>query len=205
MNPSSGQTSSTGKYNDKLPSGYRAGQLQQFTPEAMDLYKQLFSHVSPESYLSKLAGGDEATFNQIEAPAYRDFSALQGNIASRFSGLGLGGRHSSGFQNTMTSAGSNFAQDLQSRRQELSRSALKDLFEMSHTLLNEKPYERFAYEKEVSPWGPILGKAFGPVAGFIGDKATGNKRYTGTQEGVNTSIDVLKALAGPAGRAAGGG
>ena len=205
MNPSSGQTSKTGKYNDKLPSGYRAGQIQQFTPEAMDLYKQLFSHVGPDSYLSKLAGGDEETFNQIEAPAYRDFSALQGNIASRFSGMGLGGRHSSGFQNQITAAGSNFAQDLQSRRHELSRNALKDLFDMSHTLLNEKPYERFAYEKEQSPWGPIAGKMFGPVAGYIGDRATGNKRYTGTQEGVNTSIDVVKGIAGIAGKAAGGG
>ncbi len=67
---------STGNFSDKRPHGYQKGSLQQFTPEQMQLFQQLFSNVGPESYLSKLAGGDESFFNEMEAPALKQFSAL---------------------------------------------------------------------------------------------------------------------------------
>jgi hypothetical protein len=182
MNPSSTSSSLQG-YNDKIPKGYKAGQIQQFTPEAMDLYRQLFSHVGPDSYLSKLAQGDEEAFRETEKPALRDFNALQGNLASRFSGMGLGARNSSGFRNTASAQSSNFAQDLQSRRQELSRSALKDLFDMSHTLLNEKPYERNLIKKDHKT--PFWKKALGFVSPLGGDIAEG---------GTENTENFLKAL-----------
>ena len=97
MTSMTGQTgmrgsSNTGGMKDKIPKGYRTGQIQQFTPEMMDLFKQLFSHVGPDSFLSKLASGDEETFNQIERPALKQFAGLQGGLASRFSqGGGSGG------------------------------------------------------------------------------------------------------------------
>jgi hypothetical protein len=51
-----GQTA-TGKWaGDKIPSGYKAGALQQFTPDQLNLFKSLFSHAAPDSYLSRLAG-----------------------------------------------------------------------------------------------------------------------------------------------------
>jgi hypothetical protein len=170
----------TGKSGTKLPSGYRQGQIQQFTPQQMQLHGQLFGHVSPQSYLSKLAGGDEAAFQQMEAPALRDFNALQGNIASRFSGIGgggnqasLGGRHSSGFQNTLTAAGSNFAQDLASRRHDLQRQAIYDLMGLSNTLLSQQPYDTFAYKKQKKKgfdWGGLLGGLAGGIGGaFLGN------------------------------------
>ena len=59
---------STG-FRDKVPSGYKAGSLQQFTPEQLQLFQQMFSNVGPESYTSKLAGGDQSLFNEMEAPA----------------------------------------------------------------------------------------------------------------------------------------
>lgn len=166
-NPGTTPTGSMKNFKEKVPSGYKAGALQQFTPEMMELFQSLFSHVGPESYLSKLAGGDEQTFNQIEAPAFRQFNELQGNLASRFSGMGLGGRHSSGFQNASTAAASNFAQDLQAQRMNLQRQALSDLMGFSNQLLNQKPYERFITEKEPSfldKWLGLAGKTLGAAA-----------------------------------------
>jgi hypothetical protein len=155
----------------KIPSGYRAGRIQQFTPQQMQLFQSLFSHLGPESYLSKLAGGDEQTFAQMEAPAMRQFAGLQGNLASRFSGMGMGGRRSSGFQNTATQAGSDFAQELQSRRQGLQRQALQDLIGMSNTLLGQKPYEQFLTPEKPSFLQSILGalgQGTGQFAGTMG-------------------------------------
>lgn len=154
--------------------GYDVGQMQNFTPEQMQLFQQMFSQVGPESYLSRLAGGDEGLFNEMEAPALKQFSGLQGNIASRFSGMGSGGRRSSGFQNTMSQAGSDFAQQLQSRRQGLQQQAIKDLHGMSTDLLNQRPYENFLMQpdQKKSFWEQILGAGL-PIAGMFAGGAMG--------------------------------
>ena len=76
-----------------VPSGYKVKQVQQFTPQQMDLFNQMFSNVSPDSFTSKLAQGNPEAFAQMEAPALRQFQGLQGDIASRFSGMGTGGPH----------------------------------------------------------------------------------------------------------------
>jgi hypothetical protein len=88
----------------KSQKGYRPAQMQQFTPEQMQLFQQLFGHVGPDSFLNKLASGDQSQFEQLEAPALRQFQGLQGQTASRFSGMGTGAQKSSGFQNAMSSA-----------------------------------------------------------------------------------------------------
>lgn len=167
MNPS---TSNTGLMKEKIPSGYKKGSINQFTPEQMQLFQQLFGHVGPESYLSRLAQGDQGTFDEMEAPALRQFSGLQGNIASRFSGMrGLGARRSSGFQNTMNSAASNFAQELQANRQNLQRQALQDLMGYSGQLLGQRPQDNFLIQKQKSgpDWGGLGGAALGGVGGFL--------------------------------------
>ena len=151
-------------------SGYKAGNIQNYTPQQMQLFQQLFQNVSPDSYLAKLAGGDESTFNQIEAPAMRDFSSLQGQTASRFSGMGLGGRGSSGFKNTINQQTSNFAQDLQARRNALQQGAIKDLHGLSNELLNQRPYDNYYTEKqskEKSGWGGLAGAGIGALGGFF--------------------------------------
>jgi len=56
---------------NNIPSGYELGKIQQFTPEQMNLFKTMFGNVGPDSYLGKLAGGDQATFDQMEKPALR--------------------------------------------------------------------------------------------------------------------------------------
>lgn len=157
----------------KSKGGYRPAQLQQFSPEAMDLYQRMFSQLDPESFMSRLAAGDEELFNQIEAPALRQFSGLQGNIASRFSGMGSGARRSSGFQNTMGEAASNFAQDLQSQRLGLQRNAIRDMQEMSNQLLNQRPYENFLVKKEPSALQQFLSQIFGGLGQGAGSLGTG--------------------------------
>jgi hypothetical protein len=173
--PNVGQTS-TGNFRDSgiyregkegkrsKIGGYHIGQEQKYGPEAMQLYQQLFGLVGPESYLARLAGGDESMFEEMEAPAFRQFNALQGNIASRFSGQGggkgpLGSQKSSGFQNTMNQASSQFAQDLASRRNDLKRQAILDLMGISSNLLEKRPYETIFAPK--SPKKPGFWDTFG--------------------------------------------
>lgn len=173
-----GYKGATGSFSgDKIPSGYRQGQLNQFTPEQHALFKRLFSQIGPDSYLSKLAGGDEQMFKEMEQPAMRQFQELQGGLASRFSQGGA--RHSSGFKNTSSAATSNFAQDLASQRQGLQRQALMDLMGISNQLLGQRPFEKFISEKQPkqpSGWGTLAGAGVGAVGGyFAGDPLTGAK------------------------------
>lgn len=157
---------------NNIPTGYKSGRIQQFTPEQMQLFQSLFSQVGPESALSQLAGGDEAAFARSEAPALRQFGGLQGQLASRFSGMGSGARRSSGFQNTANQATSEFAQGLQSRRMELQRQALQDLMGMSQNLLGQQPYEQFLYEKKKPFWQQLLGGIL-PAGGALLGGITG--------------------------------
>lgn len=150
-----------------IPKGYEQGQLQQFTPEQMELFQRMFSQVSPESYLSRLAGGDQGLFEEMEQPALKQFSGLQGNLASRFSGMGMGARRSSGFQNTINQAGTDFAFQLQSNRQNLQRQAISDLSGMSQQLLGQRPNEQFLTEKQ-KPWWQQLLSGLGQSASNAG-------------------------------------
>ncbi len=145
---------------DVIPKGYKMGQVQNFDKRQNNLYKQSFGQVGQDSYLSRLANGDQSQFDEMEAPALRQFAGIQGNMASRFSGMGMGGRHSSGFQNTMNQAGSDFAQDLASKRNDYRRQAIQDLMGFSKDLLGQRPYEKFMVEKEQKQpgmWGQIGG------------------------------------------------
>lgn len=165
-NPSTGSMMAgpTGKVGNKTPSGYRTAQTQQFTPEMMQLFSQLFSHVGPESQTSRLASGDQSAFEDIEAPALKQFSGLQGQLASRFSGMGSGGAKSSGFKNSQNMAASDFAQQLQSNRQDLRRQALNDLMGFSSSLLNQRPYETQLVEKGKPWWQELLSGVGGTAA-----------------------------------------
>jgi len=160
---------STGaRAGNKIPSGYKSGQLQQFTPEQMQLFQSLFGHLGPESYTSRLASGDENLFAEMERPALKQFSGIQGNIASRFSGMGSGARNSSGFQNTLNQETSDFAQKLQSRRQELQRQAIGDLMGYGNTLLGQRPYEQFLTKNKPSFFENIMGGVEGALGSGSG-------------------------------------
>lgn len=171
MNPGMG--------GNKIPSGYNMGRVRNFNPQQMQLFKQLFSNVSPDSYLSRLSGGDQSMFGEMEAPAMRQFSQLQGQVGSRFSNMGLGGRQSTGFQNTMNQATSEFAQDLQSRRQELQRQALMDLMGISESLLGQRPYDNFLAPKpqKSGSFFENLMSGMGGGLGMLGGMFGGNKLF----------------------------
>lgn len=162
----------SGRRGDDIPKGYNRGQLQQFVPKQLQQFKKLFSLLGKDSDLFGLASGDEDAFADIEAPAMRQFNELQGGLASRFSGLGMGGRRSSGFQNTSNAAASNFAQDLAAQRQGITRNATRDLFDLSNVLMNQRPYQRFLDQKpekqqKSSGWGGLIGAGVGGVGGFF--------------------------------------
>lgn len=141
---------------NKIPKGMQLSQINQYTPQQEQLSDRSFANIGPDSYTARLAQGDQSLFGEMEAPALKQFSGLQGNIASRFSGMGLGGRKSSGFQNTMNSAASDFAQQLQSRRQELQSGAIRDLHSMSQDLLGNRQYDQQLSEKSKPWWQEML-------------------------------------------------
>jgi len=183
-----GMGSPSGRSGNVIPKGYKQGQLQQFTPQQLQLFQQLFSQVSPGSSLSNLANGDQSTFDQMEAPAMRQFQGLQGQLSSRFSGMGSGARNSSGFQNSATAASSNFAQDLQSQRQSLQRQAIMDLMGISSNLLGQRPYEQFLLEKpkkqhQSSGWGGLLGAGIGGIGGLLAGGGNPLTAFQGAQLG----------------------
>lgn len=181
-----GQRGPTGQIGNKTPSGTRVGQIAQYTPEQMELLGRSYQQAGPDSYLSKLAAGDQDTFNQAEAPALRQFSGLQGNIASKYSAPGMGARKSSGFQNDMGQKASDFAMQLQSNRQNLQRQAMLDLRGLTGELLNYRPYETFGYEKPKKQgfdWGGALGGLGGAAAGFFTGGPAG--AVTGASMGYN--------------------
>jgi len=156
------------------PKGFQ--KLPNFTPEMMQLFQSLFGQLGPGSRTARLAGGDEGIFNEIEAPAYSQFTSGLGGLASKFSGMGgTGSRKSSGFQNTANQALSEFSQGLASQRQGLSRQAMQDLFSMSNMLLNQRPYEYAEKEKEPSFWESLFGGL-----GNIGGNIFGNVATSGT-------------------------
>jgi hypothetical protein len=157
---------------EKIPSGMKKATLNNFTPEQMELFQSLFQNVSPDSFLGKLAGGDQSMFEEMEAPAMRQFNQLQGEMGSRFSGMGMGARRGSGFQNAGSQATSDFAQDLQSKRLGLRNQAIKDLMGMSGELLNQKPQEN-ALVSKAKPWWQEAATAFAGGAGQgLGRSAT---------------------------------
>ena len=162
-----------GPSGSNIPKGYAAGSIQQFSPEQMGLFKSLFSQVSPGSKLAGLAGGDEAAFAPMEQQAMRDFQSFSGQNASRFSGLGMGARRGSGFQNAQTQGTQDFALQLANQRQGLQRQALQDLMGMSGMLLGQHPQENFLVKKDLPFWQQMGLGAVGGAGNALGSLVGG--------------------------------
>ncbi len=178
----------TGKMG--APSGYRQGQLQKYGPQEMNLHNQLAGMAKPDSYLSRLAGGDEELFNQIEAPALRQFGQLQSATASRFSGVQPGemsGRRGSGFQNTLGGQQQEFSERLQANRMGLQHQAIGDLRDLIDQLLERNnPKQNYLVpkrEKKPSGWGGLFGGAVGAAGGYAAGGGSGALK--GAQLGYN--------------------
>jgi len=113
-------------------------------------------------------GGSEADWQKLEAPALRQFGALQGNLASRFSQAGA--RRSSGFQNTQSEAGTDLAERLQSQRMGIQQNAQSQLLELMQSLLGAKTFETNLLEgkQKENKWLNLLGSLLGGAAGSFG-------------------------------------
>lgn len=174
MTSLTGNGSPAGMAKNSIPKGYDLARSNNFTPEMMKLFSHLMGQLGPDSFLSKLAGGDQSLFEQMEAPAWRDFGAAQGQLASRFSGQAgsprmMSSRNSSGFANEANQQSSNFAQDLQSKRLGLQKDAIQQMLGLGNSLLSQRPYNDKFVEHEPSFWEKILGS----VGGGIGKGISG--------------------------------
>lgn len=158
--------------------GYKLRQVPNFTPGQMQLFERLLGGITGGTgltggmdLLSRLAGGDEAAFAGLEAPAYSSFQKSLGQIGSRFAGLGA--LDSSGFQQATSGAAKDLAENLQAQRLGLQQGAIERLLGLSSNLLGQKPYSTFLEpEREGFDWegllGGIGGPIFGPLAGVLG-------------------------------------
>ncbi len=168
MSMATGQISNPRQWQSKIPKGLKAGYQQQFGPEQMQQFQSQFAHIGPDSFLSQLAGGDEGAFQQMEEPAWRAFSAAQGQLGSRFSGMGQGAQKSSGFRNTAGQLGADFASDLASKRADYRRQALHDLMGFSNQILNQRPFEQFVSKKAPSNFEKFLNYYVPTVQSVVG-------------------------------------
>lgn len=190
--------------DSKDPSGFKSGYLQQYTPEQMRLYQQQFGNVGPDSYLSQLAGGNEGAFEEMEAPAWKNLSRAQGQLGSRYSGMGQGAQKSSGFQNEQNQLSSDFAQQLASKRLEYRRQAQQDLHSMTQDLLGQRPYERYLVEKgpsgaekAMNMWGPLAQTGITAAGQYFGSRGSGGGSGGGMRSGSGaSSIGGAAALMG---------
>lgn len=148
-------------------------------PGQMDLLQQLMGGSKQGvsqglEHLTNLAGGgNEEFWNKQEAPAYRALSAIQGNTASRFSGMGSGSRNSSGFQNVMGEQGRTLAESLGANRSQMQQSAIQQLMELSQMLLGQNTHENFLMPKKKSLWEQLLGAGAQGVGSGLGGLGAG--------------------------------
>ena len=162
--------------------GYNQISLPTKNSDQMEIFRRLMGGSSEGvdsslSQISKLAGGGSPElWQQLEAPAMRQFGELQGNIASRFSGMGTGARRSSGFQNATTSAASELAERLQGQRLGLQQNAQSQLLDLYQNLLGHNMQENMLIPKKKSGWQTFfegLGQIGGNAAGTFGGMGLG--------------------------------
>lgn len=119
--------------------------------------------------LTGLASGDESTFQQMSAPAWRDFNQSQGGIASRFSGMGSGARRSSGHQNAQSGAATDFAERLQGQRLGLQQKAWEQLLGMGSHLFDQNMFETSLIPKKKKWYEELLSGIGGTAGKMIGN------------------------------------
>lgn len=154
-------------------SGYKSAQMPNFTPEMFELFNKLLGGISggvggATDFLSKLAGGDEGMFEQLERPAMRNFEKFLGQAGTRFSHLGAG--DSSYFENAIAGEGADMAERLQSQRLGLQQQAVQSLLGNSQTLLGQQPYQNFLQPKEKKQdmfGGGDIASMFGAALKFL--------------------------------------
>lgn len=176
----------TGRSSGLKGTGYNQVSIPNLSPEQMNLFKQILGSSGSGiqnsiGQLSQLAaGGSEDYWKQLEAPALRQFDQLQGNIASRFSGEGMGARRGSGFHNATSGAATDLAERLQSQRLGLQQSAISQLMSLYGNLMGTQTQENFLIPKQKEWWEELL-----PAL------AQGGGQYGGTLGGIYSAKKLL--------------
>lgn len=166
-----------GNYNFKTPKGYSSYSQQTMDPQALQFRNQLMGAVQPGAikgadFLSRMAGGDQSMFEEMEAPAWNDYEQGMGAMGTRFSNMGMGAQNSSGFKQAMGGMAGQFAQNLHSQRMSFQQQAIKDLMGMSGELMGMKTMDSGLVKKPPSGWEQFLSMISG-MSGQAGGIAGG--------------------------------
>lgn len=171
VNTATGSSSPSAK--SQSVGNYDVVSLDRLSPEQKALFQRLMEGSGAGvdqglQNLSRLASGDPEQFAALEAPALRQFGQLQGGLASRFSGMGMGARRSSGFQNTTNAAAMDLAERLQGQRMNLQQSAIDQLLGLSKSLLGTDMYNQGFLPKSKPFWQELLLGLSGGIGQGIG-------------------------------------
>src|ERR1044071_6394499 len=131
----------------------------QFQAGAGDVYQKLFG----------LAGGKSDMFEQLEAPALRQFQQqIAPGIAARSSGSGIS--NSSGMQNAIAGAGANLAENLQAQRMGLMERSMQNVLGLGDRLLGTQTQQFGLVQKEniLRDIMQLLGSAGSQIGGIYG-------------------------------------
>ncbi len=121
-----------------------------------------------QQLLSQASGKGEI-FNQLEMPAKK---RLQGDLAQIGSQFGLSGTNkSSGFQNAISGAGQNFAEDIYGQRANMMQQSIHDIMNLSNILLG-MPTQEFGLQMKpghqfMQSFGQGLGTGIGMLPGMF--------------------------------------
>ena len=146
-------------------------------PQRQQLYGALsggaLQGVQPSfDFLSRLLSGDQSIFQELEAPALRQFQEqIVPGLAERFTGMGLGAQGSSGYQQVLGGAASRLAQDLAGQRSQYRMSALDRLLSQAGQTMQARPYDVVPrtpgfLENVISSGAENFGKGAGLAAGL---------------------------------------
>lgn len=167
----------TGARQNKV-AGYDVASLSNYGPDVVETARKLYGKTVPGmeagiDYNTRLASGDQSMFDELEAPALRQFGQQQSQIASRFSGGGGGdramsSRRGSGFYNAQNSAAMELSEKLSSQRQALRRQAINDLRGMSKELLEPQRQNQMLVKPKVPGWQKFVGGALPLIGAGVG-------------------------------------
>lgn len=116
-------------------------------PGRQQLYQQMLAGTRqglPQGYdfINRLLSGDQSIFQELEAPALRQFSEqIVPQLAERYTAFGEGGQGSSAYQQQLAAAGSRLAQDLAGQRAGYRMSALDRLMQQAGQTMQATPYD----------------------------------------------------------------
>jgi len=155
--------------------GYRAINIPTKSGEQSRAFSEALAALQPYlggavGSMGRMASGQPEQFEQMEAPAMRQYQQLLGNIGARYSGMGMGAQKSSAFQNEMSSAASDLAERLQSQRLSMQQSAQEQLMNLFKSLMGEDLFDTQLMPKKSSFYkqfglgmAPGMGQALGSL------------------------------------------